>query len=117
MWLTLFFITLYFLTLSFFIKAQAAVTSALSTDERSHPTSEVRGRSQEDPMPKGRRPRRVTPRPRSGAAAESTRLQGCRNGLEELPSVRGQGQKPGGPDAQRAAAKRSYPTSEVRGRC
>ena len=34
---------------------------------------------------------------------------------EELPQVRGQGQKPGGPHAQRAAAKRSYPTSEVRG--
>ena len=29
--------------------------------------------------------------------------------------VQGQGQKPGGPHAQRAAAKRSYPTSEVRG--
>ena len=34
---------------------------------------------------------------------------------EEIPQVRGQGQKPGGPHAQRAAAKRSYPTSEVRG--
>ena len=29
--------------------------------------SEVKGRSREDPMPKGRRPRGVTPRPRSGA--------------------------------------------------
>ena len=29
--------------------------------------------------------------------------------------VRGQGQKLGGPHARRAAAKRSYPTSEVRG--
>ena len=34
---------------------------------------------------------------------------------EELPYVRGQGQKPGGPHAWRAAAKRSYLTSEVRG--
>ena len=34
---------------------------------------------------------------------------------EELPHVRGQGQKPGGPHAQRAVTKRSYPTSEVRG--
>ena len=34
---------------------------------------------------------------------------------EEPPHIRGQGQKPGGPHAQRAAAKRSYPTSEVRG--
>ena len=34
---------------------------------------------------------------------------------EELPHIRGQGQKPGAPDAQRAAAKRNSPTSEVRG--
>ena len=37
----------------------------------------------------------------------------CRR--EEPPHVRGQGQKPGGPHAQRVAAKRSYPMSEVRG--
>ena len=36
-------------------------------------------------------------------------------GREELPHDRGQGQKLGGPHALRAAAKRSYPTSEVRG--
>ena len=34
---------------------------------------------------------------------------------EELPHIWGQGQKLGGPHAQWAAAKRSYPTSEVRG--
>ena len=34
---------------------------------------------------------------------------------EELPHIGGQGQKPGGPHAQEAVAKRSYPTSEVRG--
>ena len=34
---------------------------------------------------------------------------------EELPHVRGQGQKPGGPHARKAVAKRSYPMSEVRG--
>ena len=34
---------------------------------------------------------------------------------EELPHVWGQGQKPGGPHARGAAAKRSYLTSEVRG--
>ena len=34
---------------------------------------------------------------------------------EELPHIRGQGQKPGGPHARGAAAKRSYPTTEVRG--
>ena len=32
-----------------------------------------------------------------------------KHGWEELPHVRGQGQKPGGPHAQRAATKRSYP--------
>ena len=35
---------------------------------------------------------------------------------EELPHLRGQGQKPGGPYAQREAAKRTYPTPEARGR-
>ena len=34
---------------------------------------------------------------------------------DELPHVRGQGQKLGGPHARGAVAKRSYPTSEVRG--
>ena len=34
---------------------------------------------------------------------------------EELPQVRGQGQKLGGPHARRAAIKRSYPKSKVRG--
>ena len=55
-------------------------------------------------MPEGRRPRGVTPHPRSGAAAESTRLRRRRNGGEALPRVRGQG-----------AAERRYPASEVRG--
>ena len=54
---------------------------------RSYPTSEVRGRSREDPMPKGQQPRGVIPRPRSGAAAESARLRWRRNGREELPRV------------------------------
>ena len=52
-------------------KAQVAATG---TGKRSYPTSEVRGRSREDPMPEGQRPGGVTPRPRSGAVAESTRL-------------------------------------------
>ena len=38
-----------------------------------------------------------------------------KRGREELPHVQGQGQKLGGPHARRAAAKRSYPTSKVRG--
>ena len=44
-------------------------------------------------MPEGRRPRGVTPRPRSGAAAESSRLRWGRNGREELPCIRGQGRQ------------------------
>ena len=72
--------------------------------ERSYLTSEVRGRSWEDPMPEGQRPRGVTPRPRSGAAAESARLQWRRNGREELPKseARGSGQE-------------EIPVSKVRG--
>ena len=41
--------------------------------------------------------------------------QRAKSGQEKPPHVRGQGQKPGGPHARRAAAKKSYPTSEVRG--
>ena len=55
--------------------------------------SEVRGRSWEDPMPEGRRPRGVTPRPRSGEAAER------RYPMSEV----------------RGGDERSYPMSEVRG--
>ena len=46
-------------------------------------------------MPEGRRPRGVTQRPRSGAAAESARLLRRRNGGEELPKseVRGDGRE------------------------
>ena len=47
-------------------------------------------------MPEGWRPRGVTPRPRSGVEAESTRLRWCRNGREELPHVQGQGPWLGG---------------------
>ena len=90
LWLHPFILSGYFST-----DLQAAETpSALSVDERSYPTSEVRGRSQEDPMPEGRQPRGVTPRPRSGAVAENARLQRRRNGREELPRVRGQGHQP-----------------------
>ena len=86
------------------------MTGALSVAERSHLTSEVRGRSQEDPMPEGRRPRGVTPCPRSGAAArrsnptpkargsgreDQSHIQGAvaaraQEGLEELSHVEGQ---------------------------
>ena len=104
----------------------AATTGALSMAERSYPTSEVRGRSQEDTTPEGRWPRGVTPHPRSGAVAKSARLRWRRNGREELPcvqgwgggqeelpDVRGQGQWPGGATPRLRsgeAAGRSYPT-------
>ena len=93
--------------------------------------SEVRDRSQEDPMPEGRRLRRVIPLPRSGAGAESSRLRWRRNGREKLPRVRGQGVQPRG-DTQRprtgaetrgvtprptsvAAAGRRYPMPHAQG--
>ena len=81
-----------------------AATGELSAAKRSYPTSEVRGRSREDPMPKGRRLRGVTPLPRSGAVAKSSRLQRRRNGGEELPK-----------SEVRGGHERSYPTSEVGG--
>ena len=70
-------------------------------------------------MPEGRRPRGLTPCPRSGAAAKSARLRRRRNGPEELPHVRGQGQWPGGPTPHPrsgAAAERTYLTPKARGR-
>ena len=69
----------------------SAATGALSAAERSYPTSEVRGRSREDPMPEGPRPRGLTPRQRSGAAAKSARLQRRRNGRKELPASEDRG--------------------------
>ena len=65
--------------------------------ERSYLKCEVtcEGRSREDPMPKGQRPRGDTPRPRPGAVAESARLRRRGNGREELPKseVRGGGRE------------------------
>ena len=55
-------------------------------------------------MPEGRRPRGVTPRPRSGAVAESARLRERRNGGEELSK-----------SGVRGVAERRYPANEVRG--
>ena len=68
----------------------AGHSAGMHHSKRSHPTSEVRGRTREDPMPEGWRPRGVTPRPRSGAVAESTRLRQRRKGREELTCVGGQ---------------------------
>ena len=114
-----------------------AATGALSASKRSYPTSEVRGRSREDPMPKGQWPRGVTPLPRSGAAAKSSRLPQGRNSREELPKseVRGGNErrnhpmplslKPGAVGGRsyptpprprsRAVTGRSNPTPEARG--
>jgi len=66
--------------------------STHSTAERSYPTSEVRDRSQEDPMPEGQWPRGVTPRPRSGAAAKRSypTPEARGGGWEEQPYIQGQ---------------------------
>ena len=70
---------------------QAAATGTLSMAERSYPSSEVRGRSQEDPMPKGKWPRGATLRPRPGVAARRTySMPEARDGgQEEQPHLQG----------------------------
>ena len=86
--------------------------------ERSYPTSEVKGRSLEDPIPEGRQRRGVTPYQRSGAASQSARRRRRSKGREELPRVRGRGRRQGGATPRRrpgAAAGRSSPASEARG--
>ena len=95
---------MFLLTICVFHLVWAAVTGAFSAAERSYPMSEVRGRSQEDPMPQGRRPRGVTPHPRSGAAAKSARLQRRRKAQKKLPHGLSSG----------AVAGRSNPTSKER---
>ena len=49
------------------------------------------------------------------AKAQAAATGALKHGREEPPHVRSQGQKPRGPHARRAVAKRSYPTFEVRG--
>ena len=73
------------------------MTGTLSVAERSYPTSEVRGRSRKDPMPEGRRPRGVTPRPRSGQQPKVPGWEGPGTAKRSYPS------------------KKSYPASEVKG--
>ena len=53
--------------------------------------SEVRGRSWEDPMPKGRQPRGATPRQRSGVVAGRSHSapEARGGGQEEQPHVQG----------------------------
>ena len=95
-----------------------------------YPTSKVRGRNREDPMPEGQRPRGATPRPRSGAAAERSNptskeqwLHGRRRAersysmfkvrrgsCEEIPLVQGKEQRL----RFAGAALKRYPMSKVR---
>ena len=80
----------------------------------------IRGQGQKPgrPYAEGRQPRGVTPRPRSGAVAQSARLRQRRNGREQLPHVRGQGRRVGGATPRRrpgGAAERRSPESKVRG--
>ena len=55
-----------------FFLVRVAETGTFSAAERSYPTSEVRGRSREDPMPEERRPGGATPCQRPGAVAGRT---------------------------------------------
>ena len=68
-----------------------AATGALSVGERSYLTSEVRGRSREDPMPEGWWPRGATPRLRSEAAAGRSHPtpEARGGGREKQPHFRG----------------------------
>ena len=74
------------------------------TAERSYPTLEVRGRSREDPMPEGQRPRGVTPRPRSGQWPRAPDCDGAGTAERSYPA-----------SEVRGAAERRYPPSKVRG--
>ena len=82
----------------------AAATRALSVAERSYPTSEVRGRSRENPMPEGRWPRGVTPHPRS---RQRPRVPGC-NGA-------GTAEKSYTSPRSGALARRTNPMPKARG--
>ena len=71
-----------------------AVTSALSAAERSYPTSEVRGSSQECQAVTGQEwARGATPRPRSEVAAAETSYptsEARGRGQEEQPHLQGE---------------------------
>ena len=75
------------LLFSGYLSFAGSCDGAQSTAERSYPTSKVRGRSWENPMPEGQQPRGVTLRLRSGAVAKSARLRQRRSSLEELPTA------------------------------
>ena len=81
-----------------------AATGALSGAVRSYPTSEVRGRSREDPMPEGGAAKRSYPTSKvrdSGRECQAVMMQEWRRG--ETPCLR-----------SRVVAGRSYPMSKER---
>ena len=73
------------------VRGSGRECQAVTAQEWPGRATQVQGQGQKPGGPEGRRPREVTPRLRSGAAAESARLRQCRNGREELPKseVRG----------------------------
>ena len=76
----------------------------LSAAKRSYPTSEVRGRNQKDPMPKGRWPRGVLHVRGQGQWLRVPGCHGAGTAEKSYPSPR-----------SGAAAERSYPASKVNG--
>ena len=96
----------------------AAATGALSTAERSYPMSEVRFRSQEDPMPEGRAAKRSYPTSEvrgSGCEYQTVTVQERPRGATRRPRS-GRPAKRRHPASEvRGRDERSYPVSEVRG--
>ena len=72
--------------------------------KRRYPTSEFRGRSREDPMPKGLWPRGVTHVRGQGQQPTVPGCNGAETAEKSYPSLR-----------SRAVAERSYPKPEARG--
>ena len=94
-----------------------AATGALSGAVRSYPTSEVRGRSREDPMPEGGAARRSYPTSKvrgSGRECQAVRAQEQPRGT--TPRLRSGAARRGVIPCRKsgAAAGRSYPTPEAR---
>ena len=101
-----------------FVRNCGCLRRRTSATERSYLTSEVRGRSWEDPMPERQRPRGVTPGPRSGAAAERSYFASeIRSGGWECQAATAQEQPRGVTPRPRsgAGARRWYPLPQARG--
>ena len=82
--------------------------------ERSYPTSEVRGKSREDPVPEGQWPRGVTPRQRSGQRPRVPGCDGTGTAERSYPSPRSEvaAERSHTVPEAGAAAERSNPTSK-----